>query len=269
MKKRTVIFCCLWSFVAPGATNPASPASPELVCPEVVEAVEGATPNADAILAAVVARLPQEPLSISGELIARKARGVVLHAYRFEMDLNWGAIPALAHYTIDDAFGSTLEQFTLIRQADGRLEFRYAAGDPPLDQPAPPMDRRIQSTDLSWTDLTLAFLWWPGGQVVGEDSIRGRACRIIEVPAPPGAATTADAANPPYAKVRIWVDAELFLLLQAEAFDAKNVRVRRLWVRSIKKQNERWMIKDLEVQAYPPVQRTRLHVRDVADTAMP
>ncbi|MCE9614414.1 MAG: outer membrane lipoprotein-sorting protein [Lentisphaerae bacterium] len=225
-----------------------------------------ATPDAQAILDAVVARLPRETLEIEGDLITRKPRGVVVNTLRFAMRLDWGATPATARYTIRDTFGADLEELTLSRSARGQLSARYAKGSPLAPADVPALTTRIQQTDLSWTDLSLAFLWWPGARVTGTDSVRGRPCYILDVPAP-AETVASDAVR--YAFVRIWVDQELSLLMQAEAYSPAGIRVRRLWVRSLKKQGDRWMIKDLEVQAYPPVQRTRLHVNAVDTPPQP
>ena len=103
--------------------------------------------------------------------------------------------------------------------------------------------------------LTLSFRWWPGGRVTGEEDIRGRPCHVVEVPAPAG---------PPgqYAAVRLWIDGQLHMLLQAEGLDAGGKQVRILWVKSFKKINDRWMLKDLEIQS-SPLHRTKLVVREV------
>ncbi|MDA0577339.1 MAG: outer membrane lipoprotein-sorting protein [Verrucomicrobia bacterium] len=225
----------------------------------LARANEPAPQHAQDVLDAVVSRLPQESLIIGGDLIVRKLRGVVAATLRFDILLDWGASPPAARYTIYDHFGDALEQLTLTREPGGDHTTVYRAGvaDP---SPAPPLTQRIQDTDMSWTDLTLDFLWWPNGRIVGTESVRGRRCHIVEVPAPPSAkeAQTSDVDR--YTRVRVWIDQELFVLMQAEAYNAAGVRIRRLWVQSLKKQQGRWMIKDLEVQAYPPVQRTRLRV---------
>lgn len=215
-------------------------------------------PEAQALLDGVVARLPQDPLLIEGDLVVRKPRGVVTQTLRFEMRLEWGRSPARAQYTIRDAFGAELERMTLVRHAGGRLVVQYARGNPLQEAPPPPLDDPIQDTDLSWSDLTLAFLWWPGAMLTGEDTIRNRPCYVVEVPAPhDGGAQALDRAC---SAVALWVDRDLSMLLQAEARDADGNPIRTLWVKSFKKTNERWMIKDMEVQRYPLTHRTRLRV---------
>ncbi len=207
-----------------------------------------------------MARLPQAPLLIEGDLIVRRPRGVVVNTLRFEMHLAWGQEPAEALYIIRDAFGVELERLTLKRHADGVLETDYAAGDPARPAPAPSLQQRIQNTDFSWADLTLAFLWWPEARLVGTDRLRGRTCHLVDAYAP-DARDGASTGTAPYARVRAWVDQEMYMLLQAEAQDAQGHPLRTLWVRSFRKTNDRWMIKDLEIQSYPLVHRTRLHVR--------
>ena len=73
----------------------------------------------------------------------------------------------------------------------------------------------------------------------------------------------------PYARVRLWIDEELRMLLQAEGLDAEGDVVRKLWIKSFKKVDDRWMIKDMEVQRYPIRHRTRLSIKEiVADTPL-
>jgi len=210
--------------------------------------------TAQQLLDDVIAQLPQEPLDISGDLILRKRHGVVLREMKFQMLLKWGANPTTAQYKIREASGADLEQLTVTREHGKEPVFSYTAGRGevrPFD-----VSGAIQGTDISWMDLTLSFLWWKGGRITADDAeIKGRTCYVVEVPAP--VATTG-----PYAKVRIWVDQKLHMLLQAEGLDAKDKQVRILWIKSFKKINDRWMLKDLEVQA-SPLHRTKLVVREV------
>jgi hypothetical protein len=66
----------------------------------------------------------------------------------------------------------------------------------------------------------------------------------------------------------MWVDTRVSMLLQAEGYDKLGDCVRRLSVKSFKKINDEWMIKDLEVEDLPAGSRTILRVRDaeVVDT---
>jgi hypothetical protein len=229
-------------------------------------------PGVGPLLDGVVERLPREPLSITGEILVRKRKGVPVRRLLFDMQLDWGAVPPAARYTIRDAFGQELERLAVSRPAGRPAQFVYGAGDPSVPRPTPPLAAAVQDTDLTWTDLTLAFLWWREGEHLRTETVRGRACDVVAVrpprpapTAPGGAHDPADGATP-YARVHLWIDQALRMLMQAEAFDADGRRLRRLWVKSIKKIDERWMIKDMEVQGIDPTRRTRLRILDVAGT---
>lgn len=228
------------------------------------EPSESQSPTAAELLSDVLARLPQQPLQVRGDIVVRHRHGIVDRSFRFDMQLRWGSEPAEACYTIRDAFGNSLEQMTVRRAGGGEPTFFYAVGDPPAPAPMPGLYDAVQGTDVSWTDLSLSFLWWRGGSVVATNEVRGRRCYVVEVPAPPSAGReTAPGKMAPYRSVRLWIDAEIHMLLQAEGLNASGRAVRRLWVKSFKKVNDTWMIKDLEVQEANSGRRTKLVVLEV------
>jgi len=214
--------------------------------------------SAREILDSVLARLPDRPLDVAGDLTVRGRNGTVLRELKFDMMLRWGGSPSSARYTIRDVFGSELEQLTVIRNPDTGPEYEYAAGDPPTPARMPPLTASIRETDMSWADLCLSFLWWPHAGHAGQDMIRGRPCFMIDV-------RPSDADRAPYARVRLWIDKEIRMMVQAEAFDAEDRSVRRLWVKSVRKIDDRWMIRDMEVEAVPVVHRTRLRIQEAKD----
>lgn len=223
------------------------------------------------ILNAIVSRLPQQPMTVNGDIVVRKRRGVVLHELRFEVALDWGNDPATAQYSIMDPFGSELERFTVRHDAAAGTDFEHVTKDTASPPNKVSLHSRIQRTDMTWADLTLSFLWWPGSIVVGSDTIRGRQCFIIDVPAPTTNETviqaSASSISTPCATVKLWVDSELLMLIQAQGQDAKGNLIRELWVDSLKKIDGQWMIKDLEVQSYPLRHRTRLRIREISVAA--
>jgi hypothetical protein len=247
----------------PGETAGSSPISP----PGGAVGVE-APPAANDILRNVVARLPHEPLAIMGSLTTRKPKGVVVRSLNFDLLADWGSRPARVQYTLRDAFGSTLEQLTMTRDSSNKTGFAYARGSPLEPAPRPGLFDAIQGTDVSWIDLTLAFLWWPGGKVTGEEKIKGHLCDVIELPAPADRAGEAGA-DSPYSRVRLWIDRKHCMLLQAEGYDHGGRALRRLWAKGFKKINERWMIKEMEIQSYPVLHRTKLLIHDVRPANVP
>lgn len=220
-------------------------------------------PDGISILESVVAGLPAERLDISGDLLVRKKRGVEVRELKFDMMLDWGAVPPEARYTILDGFGSALEQFSVARPNDVEPVIHFATGPDLTPTNAPPAFSSVLDTDFTWTDLALSFLWWDGGKRVGEESVKGRDCYMIDVPVPADIRSQ----DPRYDHVRLWIDKEIRMLLMAEGRGADEEPLRRMWVRSFKKVNQRWMIKDMEIQSYPTDQRTKLTIREVKEAA--
>lgn len=216
-------------------------------------------PPAEQLLAEVIARFPLETLEVSGALIVRRHRGVVVREVGFEMELAFGKTPPTTHYRIYDALGKELETLSVYREGAELPRMAYAVGGVLRDDP-PNMFSRIQSSDVTWMDLTLSFLWWHGGKVVRTESIKDRSCFVVEIESPESLGVVTERG---YAKVLLWIDMEMRMLLQAEGQNARGEPMRRLWVKSLKKIDDRWMIKDMEVQQFPATHRTKLHVRDV------
>ena len=218
-------------------------------------------PSAKDLLRDVVAQLPRDPLLIDGDIVVRKQHGVVARELKFDMTLNWGAEPAMARYRIMDALGKDLEEMTFRRSAGVAPQVSYVIGGNRMADP-PSLAANIQSTDITWMDLSLSFLWWGNGTILRSERIRGRTCYVVEVPAP-ASPPRVDAAAGAYAKVLLWIDADLHMMLQAEGYGRDGKALRTLWIKSLKKIKGRWMIKDLEVQETAAAHRTKMTVRDV------
>ncbi|MBL7076447.1 MAG: outer membrane lipoprotein-sorting protein [Kiritimatiellae bacterium] len=208
--------------------------------------------TADGLLDDVLRRFPRDPLDIHGEMVVRKRRGVELSRVTFNMEVDWGADPARFRYRVLDDEGDVRRELLLQLRPGGRPEVTRGTGEEMA------LDSVIESTDLTWADLSLSFLWWRGGRIVGTDQAKGRDCYLVDVPAP---AWGVDSTG--YSRVRLWVDQSLHMLLRADGFDENGKHVRSLWVRSLKKTEGRWMIKDMEVQGYPSIHRTRLRIHSV------
>lgn len=223
-------------------------------------------PTAHQLLKDVIAQLPSEPLSITGDMIVRKQHGVILRELKFEMNLNLSSNPPAATYIIADNFGRPLEQLTVKRPAGGHPVFTYAAGAGATTN-LPNIFEEIQGTDISWADLTLSFLWWPGGKVVMTDSVKSFDCYVVDVACPPGeqkgkAVGSGGRILAPYVKSRLWIEKKYHVLMQAEGYDAADKLVRKMSVKSFKKINNRWMIKDMEIESPSEVHRTKIIIRE-------
>lgn len=212
----------------------------------------------NALLEPVIASLPDIPLVVSGDLQKRDARGRIETTYRVEMVLDWKANVPTARYTIRDHFGASLQHLAITWSNPVRPEYRFLEGSPLRAAPLPPLGDAILDTDLSWIDLSLSFLWWDGGVEQGEEPVRGRDCRVIDLPAPDSVGNKMDG-------IRLWVDRKAGMVLRAEGYDASGELMRRMDVKSFKKINDRWVIKDIDFQRFPEKSKTTLLVRDVKE----
>ena len=217
-------------------------------------------PPADELLADVQARLPRDSVQILGDLKVRRRKGTTIRSFNVDIHFDLGNSTPLARYAIRDTFGNDLEELTVVHPESVNPRLDYRKGNPLTPSELMGMFEPIQGTDISWTDLTLAFLRWRGGETVGRDTFKGQTCLLVDLPAP-AEAGAGDLGR--YAKVRIWVHEHLRMIVQAEAYNEEGDLVRRLEIKGLRKVDDRWMIKDMEVESFPPVHKTRFRVREV------
>jgi hypothetical protein len=213
-------------------------------------------PDAEELLNKVRAALPQEPIRVTAELQSKDRSGTRERSFHTEMLLHWRTGAPSAEYTVYDAFGQAMERLAVEHTPGGSSVYRYFSGDPLEEAVLPQLDSPIQETDIGWVDLTLSFLWWKGGRTAGAEKVKGRLCYVVDLPA-------GDGASPSMGGLRLWIDAKVHLLLRATAYDLEGARTKRLEVKSLRKVDGIWMVKDLEVRSYPSGHKTLLRVRSV------
>ncbi len=114
-------------------------------------------------------------------------------------------------------------------------------------------------SDFWLSDLGLEFFHWPQQRVLRTEMRKGRSCRVLESlnPAPAGAN---------YARVLSWIDVETGGLLRAEAYGTDKKLQKEFSVRSFKKVNGLWQLKEMEIRDDKTDSRTRLEFDlEVAD----
>ena len=108
---------------------------------------------------------------------------------------------------------------------------------------------QILGTDVTWSDLTLDYLWWDDVSFDAEregETVHGQVCTVIVM-------------KKGERQVRVWVDRKTGALMQAEEMrDGKSVR--RLWGTRLKKFGERWMANVMEVETIGSGHRTKITV---------
>ena len=131
---------------------------------------------------------------------------------------------------------------------------RLTVDGQPVESPQPQnlktsKPQNLFGTDVTWSDLTLDYLWWDDFSFDAEregETVHGQVCAVVVMKK--GDRT-----------VRAWVDRKTGALMQAEELrDGKAVR--RLWGTRIKKFGERWMANVLEVETLGSGHRTKITV---------
>lgn len=111
---------------------------------------------------------------------------------------------------------------------------------------------RILGTDVTWSDITLDYLWWDDFSFDSElesESVHGQKCAVVVM-------KNGDRT------VRVWVDRKTGALMQAEELSGGRP-VRRLWGTRIKKFGDRWMANVMEVETIGSGHRTKITVEDL------
>ncbi len=111
--------------------------------------------------------------------------------------------------------------------------------------------RPFAGSDFWPLDLGLEFFHWPGQTLVKKEMTKGRSCKVLDSADPrpqPGS----------YARVRSWIDMETGGLVRAEAYDGAGKLLKEFTVRSFKKVNGHWQLKEMEIRTEPADSRTRL-----------
>lgn len=159
-------------------------------------------------------------VTLEGRVILRSRRGIVRSQY---------------DYRLERRAGETKLVFT----EDGK-EIPYSR------------EGRLLGTDITWSDITLDYLWWDDFSFDPEkeaESVHGQVCLVLLL-------------KKDSRVVRVWVDRKTGALMQAEELEGGKA-VRRLWGTRIKKFGERWMANVMEVETVGSGHRTKITVEKV------
>ena len=160
-------------------------------------------------------------VELQGRIILRNRKGIALDEYSYILKRN------------------SSETELELKDDDGNI-VQYEKGG------------RILKTDVTWSDLTLDYLWWDDFSFDKEresESVHGQKCAVVIMKK--GDRT-----------VRVWVDRKTGAMMQAEEFRGEKP-LRRLWGTRIKKFGDRWMVNVLEVETLGSGHRTKITVEKV------
>lgn len=211
-------------------------------------------------------RIPVEDLFSRGMLAIRDAEG-----QRRDVPVIFSVIRAaetwISSYETAGGEAHPAEKLTIIHHPQGTNDYWYQISPNPQ---APSAPRLLSAEDLAtpfagsdfWLiDLGLDFFHWPIQRLVKKEMRKSRTCNVLESVNP--------APNPAsYARVVSWLDIETGGLLLAEAYDKQHQLIKEFSVRSFRKIQGQWHLKEMEICRPQKDSRTRLQfdlrLRDAA-----
>lgn len=177
-----------------------------------------ATPHE--LVSACRSSLPRE-VELTGRIILRNRKGIPQAEYDYDL-----------------------------KRKDGETELKLKDGEGAEVKFA--REGNIAGTDVTWSDLTLDYLWWEDLAFDAErdgETVHAQTCAVVRMRK--GERT-----------VRAWIDRKTGALMQAEELSGDEI-VRRLWGTRIKKFGERWMANVMEVETIGSGHRTKITVEEM------
>jgi hypothetical protein len=106
---------------------------------------------------------------------------------------------------------------------------------------------RVRGSSLTYEDLALRFLYWPGAKYLGTDTIRTRSAHRLELHPHDRRSL--------YAAARVWIDQASGALLRVEGYDWEGRLLKRFEVVSAQKIEEQWFLRTMRVETFDPATR--------------
>jgi hypothetical protein len=184
-------------------------------------------PTAKDILASVRMRESQQQLDLQGQL---RQNDTVIPFQLIQSG-------PLVRYVFSNPEESLQLQ---LGEKDSRLDELSEDGVQKVAQ----FDRKIRGTDVTYEDIALKFLYWPNGEIVGQENIRTRNCWKLQLHAP--------SPQSQYSNVLLWVDKNSGALMRMEGYDRNGQLAKKFEVVSAQKIDNRWFLKQMRVEALQP-----------------
>ncbi len=104
-------------------------------------------------------------------------------------------------------------------------------GKPEVHEGRTAGERAIAGSDFLLRELGMEFLHWPEQRIRGRELSNGRWCQVLE--------SVSKKPDGP-ASVRSWIDEKLGVVLSAEVYDSRNVRIKHFSITQFREQADRW-----------------------------
>lgn len=212
--------------------------------------------NPNTILQNVLAQFPQKPLELDGALLIKNKKGFISHKYNFTARVDINATTPSAKYSFFVPETKSFMSLETTLGTNGIPKTTFRKGQPSKEVEPPPLDSPILGSDITWENLSMQFLKWTNVVYIGSDTVLGLKSSIIKLYPTEFRDTV---------HYKIWIADKNSALMRFEEYDDENSLKRTIWIKSIKKIDGGFTVKDLEAEAFPVKHRTKIKINSIIE----
>lgn len=129
--------------------------------------------------------------------------------------------------------------------------------------PAAKYGEAIRGTDVTYEDLSMRFLYWPGARIINQEKLKGRDTIRVGMRNPDGAGN--------YATAEVWIDKLSGGMMKMIGYDRSGRAIRKFEVLSGKKFGDIWMVDEMRIETVTGAaggtvkSSTRMQIQSVAN----
>ena len=134
------------------------------------------------------------------------------------------------------------QETVILRLKDDSSELLFQTGDRAAPIRPAQASERVRNSSLTYEDLALRFLYWPGNKYLGTDVIRTRSAHRLELHPHDRKSL--------YGAARVWIDQQSGALLRVEGYDWDGKLTKRFEVVSAQRIEGQWFLKSMRVETF-------------------
>jgi hypothetical protein len=144
-----------------------------------------------------------------------------------------------------------------MRIGEDKVGLWETVNNKPVEFPAKKLTDPIKDTDLTYEDLSLRFLYWPGAVLEDKEDVAGQSCHKIRVNKPKGAAGR-------YEVVYVWVHEKFGAFMRIRGHDKNGGMLKEFQVEDVMQINgDTWTLRKMQVSTHDPANGRRVSITDV------
>ncbi|MES2997689.1 MAG: outer membrane lipoprotein-sorting protein [Verrucomicrobiota bacterium] len=143
-----------------------------------------------------------------------------------------------------------------MRMGDNSTELYEVKDGKPAKFPSSKLTRPIGGTDLTYEDLALRFLYWPGAVLEGSESVGGQDCWKIRVDKP-------NRTEGAYQVAYVWVHKKYGAFMRIRAHNKAGGLIKEFQVEDVMQIQDVWTLRKMQVATCDPATGRRTSITEV------